>query len=333
MIKQAFNLGLKLAYAQELGWLPGKYKQKEKKIKEIDPLIKSPEWVAQPKIDGVGTGIILRSGERPRIFTAEVRKTGPREHTEKVTLLENTKTPPSLNDTVLRAELFARDKKTKKPIPARQIVGILNSKLDQSLKRQKELNAELVPALLTVEKYQGKDTRNLPFKKQLELMHKIRRKIPVFVIPDTAFSPHEKIRLLNLIKTKKHPLTQEGVVFHSLSKGKAKTRSTTIKSKFRPDFDVYVRRIFPGKGGRSGNAAGGFYYSWSPRGPIVGKVGTGFTHELVRDMFVNPQKYVGRVAKVKSAGPFPGSSPTEPGALRAPSFLEWHLEKGKQPTY
>ena len=159
------------------------------------------------------------------------------------------------------------------------------------------------------------------------IREQIQKRLPQFVIPETAETTSQKLRLLNLIRAKKHPLTAEGIVFHHKERGKVRPTGSTVKAKLRPDFDVYVRDVFPGKGSREGEAAGGFEYSWTPRGKVVGRVGTGFSHALVRDMYQNPTKYIGRVAKVRSAGPFPSEKGL--GALRAPSFSEWHLEKGK----
>jgi hypothetical protein len=41
-------------------------------------------------------------------------------------------------------------------------------------------------------------------------------------------------------------------------------------------------------------------------------------------MYNNPNKYIGKVARVFALGQHPS------GALRAPAFSNWHLNKGKQ---
>jgi len=43
-------------------------------------------------------------------------------------------------------------------------------------------------------------------------------------------------------------------------------------------------------------------------------------------MLVNPDKYIGRVAKVKARKVFHKDG--EPGAMFQPRFSEWHLDKG-----
>lgn len=328
MLNEVFEFGVKLALRQsDPDWLPGKFRQKEKSIKAIDPQLSDDVWVMQPKIDGVGTAILLQKGQRPVVFTAEPKKTGPREHTGKVTAFEKVKTPKVLDGTVVRAELFARNRQTGRVLSGAKIVGMVNAGIEESLKTQQKLNAEFVPALLSVVRYQGKNVKDRPYREQLKIMREIRKQMPQFIIPDTATDLSDKLKMLNAIKAKTHPLTEEGVVFHHLEKGKSRPTVSTVKAKLRPDFDVYVREIFPGKGGREGKAAGGFGYSWTPRGKVVGRVGTGFSHTLVRDMYRNPTKYIGRVAKVQSTGPFPAERGL--GALRTPSFKEWHLEKGK----
>jgi hypothetical protein len=49
-------------------------------------------------------------------------------------------------------------------------------------------------------------------------------------------------------------------------------------------------------------------------------------------MLDNPEKYIGRVARVRALGLYTDKdNPKKPGALRAPSFQDWHLDKGMQP--
>jgi hypothetical protein len=140
-----------------------------------------------------------------------------------------------------------------------------------------------------------------------------------------AETSRDKVDLLNRIRTGQEPITREGVVLWPLEGG------APIKAKFRPEHDVYVRRIFPEMGQRKG-LAGGFEYSWTPRGKVVGRVGTGLNHDLKRDMLENPQKYIGRVARVRAESVYRDKqNPKKPGALRAPSFQDWHLDKGHQP--
>jgi ATP-dependent DNA ligase len=104
-------------------------------------------------------------------------------------------------------------------------------------------------------------------------------------------------------------LTSEGIVIH--------TRDKPLKVKIRPEADVYIREIFRGDG-KYKDSAGGFYYSLTPDGPIVGKVGTGLSDELRKDMFENPKEYIGRVARIAHQGQFAS------GSYRAPSLIALH---------
>ena len=93
-----------------------------------------------------------------------------------------------------------------------------------------------------------------------------------------------------------------------------------IKAKLKEEHDVYIRKIFGGERAYKKDMAGGFEYSHTPNGPIVGKVGTGFSERIRRDMWENPDKYTGLIAKVNAQEKF------ESGALRAPSFQMLHLD-------
>lgn len=136
---------------------------------------------------------------------------------------------------------------------------------------------------------------------------------PKFTTPDTVLDPERARALYERIKNKRHPLTEEGVVMTPLEGG------TPVKIKFRPEYDVVVRKIFEARA-KNGRRAGGFEYSRilenGKKGE--GKVGTGFSHDTLRDMLENPEDYEGRVAKVEAQSEFPS------GALRAPSFKAFH---------
>ena len=104
------------------------------------------------------------------------------------------------------------------------------------------------------------------------------------------------------------PLTREGAVLHV--KGKR-----PLKAKFMDDADVVVRRIFKADTSGGPERAGGFEYSLPGSDRIVGRVGTGFSREMLVDMLRNPDAYVGRTARIHSQEQYPS------GAFRAPGFL------------
>ncbi len=100
-----------------------------------------------------------------------------------------------------------------------------------------------------------------------------------------------------------------------------KSTGATAKYRIRPDYDVYIRQFFDGEGKYSGRAVGGFYYSYTPNGKIVGKVGTGFTDVQRIDMFKHPSNYLGKVATLFA------TRKTKTGALFQPAFYRMHLDK------
>ena len=295
----------------EVGQKP---KTRELKLDNVD--VHNDDEVMMPKYDGAHTLLSLRQkGRIPRLFSYRIpakHSAGVIEHTHKVPSLLETRVPASLVGTVLRAETVAVDSQGK-AIPARDIAGMLNSTVPNSRKKQQQMKAELKTIILDVEKYKHKDVRQMPFNERYELMKDINKQTGL-AITDVAITPIEKQKLLDDIRGKRHMMTEEGVVLRPMT-----TPGAPVKAKFRPDYDVHIRDIFPTE---KKDRAGGFTYSWSPRGKVVGRVGTGFNHALARDMLNNPAAYKGRVAKVEAETKYPS------GALSKASFKEWHLDKG-----
>lgn len=291
-----------------------KPKTKDKAVANID--LDNVEEVMLPKYDGAHTLLDLKdAGRIPRLYSYREPKkhtSGVIEHTHKVPLLLETRVPKELKGTVLRTETVAVDSKGK-AIPAKDIAGMLNATVPNSRKRQEELDATLRPIIFDIDRYRGKDVRDLPYSARYELMREVHDSLGL-PITEMATTRLEKKKLLSKIKAGKHPLTTEGVVLRPLN-----TEGLASKSKFRPDYDVYVREIFEAK---PKTRAGGFEYSWTPTGPIAGRIGTGFDHATARDMLANPDRYIGRAAKVEAEQRY------RSGALGKPAFKEWHIDKG-----
>lgn len=293
---------------------------KEISVNDVDHFNSNQAMMA--KLDGAHAIIDLKEGRSPRVYSyreAKVSPTGLIEHTHKLTDLMAARVPKELDGTVLRAEILGV--KNGKAIPAEQIGGLLNSKVWESRRKQDELGVSLQAFPFNVVKFRGRDLSDTPFDKKLEILKLVQSHIPELSHPPLAVEPEEKIGLLNSIKAGKHPLTSEGVVLVDRNNAGA-----SLKAKFAPDFDVVIRDVHPAiKGGTKElhNRAGSVSYSWTPNGPIVGQFG-GFKHEEARDMLLNPDKYVGRVAKVQAAKVFGEGK----GALFQPRFKEWHLDKG-----
>lgn len=292
-----------------------KPKLKEKHISEVD--INDATQIMMPKLDGAHSLIDLQKADRiPRVFSYREAKrapTGVIEHSHKLPELLTQRVPKDLKGTVLRAEIIGVDKKGK-AIPAKDIGGMLNASVPNSRKQQKETKTKLRPVAFDVLQYKGKLVNHLPFPERYALLEDIGKKTKLH-IAEMAETPLEKQKLLDRINSGTHPLTSEGVVLQDV---KGTGRAT--KAKHVIDHDVYLREIFPTK---NKDRTGSFSYSWSPRGKIVGRVGSGFSHALAKEMLENPEKYRGRVARIVAEQKYPS------GALGKARFDSWHLEKGK----
>jgi len=302
----------------------GKETYKEIDIDSVDPT--DDTQVMMPKFDGAHTVLDLKAGRAPRAFSYRVAKrakTGLIEHTHKMPELLKQKVPKELDNTLLLAETIGVRLKDGKAIPAEQLGGLLNAKVWRSREEQAKSGIKLVPIPFNVLKYKGKDVSKEPFEEKIKILEKVTDEIEELPLPRMVIGALEKIGLLNAVKSKKYPLTDEGVVL--VSKGET---SKPVKAKVLPDFDVVARKVNPAvsKDGKTLDRAGSVSYSWTVDGPIVGQVG-GFKHEEGRRMLEDPDAYVGRVAKVKARKVFKKKDGSL-GAMFQPRFKEWHLDKG-----
>ncbi len=295
--------------------LGSKPKLREKAHTALD--VNDTSEIMMPKLDGAHTLIDLAAtGKIPRLFSYRLGQraaTGVIEHTHKAPSLLEQKVPKGLAGTILRAETIGVDRETGKAIAAKDLAGLLNSNVNLSRQKQKELGIEIKPVVFDIDKYRGRDVSNKSFTERHNLIREIASQMKLDFV-ELARTAKEKSQLLDTIKAKKHSLTSEGVILRS------DVVDHATKVKFRPDYDVHVRSIF-GIAGK--NRAGGFEYSITPKGKPVGRVGTGFSHAEAKEMLDDPSKYVGRVAKIEAETQYPS------GSLAKPSFKEWHLEKGK----
>ena len=211
--------------------------------------------------------------------------------------------PPEYRNLVLRGELYGERK--GKAIPPQELGGILNASLANALAKKEERGIVLKNLLFDV---QG---RKEPYAERMALLRKLQPHLPEgFEVPEEAKTPEDALALYKRVASGKNPLSHEGVVIHP-PEGKP------TKIKFTEDRDVYITGTFPGEG-RLADSVGGFTYALKPGGPTVGKVGTGFSDSLRRDMAQHPDEYIGRVAKVRAQEQLPS------GALRAPALIALH---------
>lgn len=252
-----------------------------------------------PKIDGAFSVTYLRPNKTPVVFGyKQSKRTGSLiEYTPKLKNVLQSRGPADVGKTLLRTEVFAVDPHGNE-IPNRILSGILNSNVQTSRELQKKLSTPLRLAAFDILKYKGRDVSKKTPEEKLQLIREVSKHYPLIEHPiDLA---------------KKYNFKEGLVVWRN---------NTPIKVKNKPDYDVYVRNIFPAVTNKKQPQAGGIEYSLTPNGPIVGRVGTGWNQNELIDMLQNPQNYIGRVAKVWSQEQHPS------GALRAPSFYTWHIDK------
>ena len=287
-------------------WLLVNHSKPSQEVKKIfpEPLKYKSEYspkegdISTPKIDGASAVMILRGGKTPLVYSRRISKrTGELiEYTPKITTLLNTIVPGELKTTVLRTEVYGATPDNKE-LPNRTLSGILNAGVEQSRVLQRKHQAPLRVAAYDIVKYKGKDVEDIPYEQKQLLIKDIRTKFPYIDIPS---------------EVEKQISFKEGrVVWRNNVPYKVKTVN---------DYDVYVRDVFESL---NKERAGGFTYSFTPKGKVKGKVGTGFKHKELKDMRNHPNKYIGMIARVVSQQKHPS------GALRVPAFKGWHMEKNQ----
>ena len=282
-------------------------KYREVDFGSLDPSLDDEIWSA--KIDGAHGVMEFVKGELPRLYGHRISKrtNAPIEYTDKVRTLG----VASPFDAVLRGEVYAtRDGVVQGP---NVMTSILNSSPEKSLQFQTDNNLETHVALFDVDSYKDQNHAETSPQDKDKLFREILGLYPSLTSVDTARNLSEKELLRSRVASGKHPQTDEGLVIYKGDK--------YIKAKLSKEHDVYIREIFMESTSTREALAGGFAYSWSPTGPIVGKVGTGFDFATKADMRDNPKKWVGKVAIVRALGVSPNN------VLQKPSYQGLHVDK------
>ena len=304
--------------------IPG-YKPKYQEVAPEAIDLNDEDQVMTPKIDGAHVLVDLpgdpKKFARVYSYRPTARDTGLIEHTFKFKDFQK-QTAVVGKNTMIRAECWGQGKDGK-PIPPEQLGGLLNAGVLNSRKKQEEMGVKLKLTGIDVVRADGKNYEKKPFGEKLQVLERVRKATKGWIeTPEVAVTPEQKKRMLDSVKGQKHPQTEEGVVLQRLSKAE-----TPIKAKFKPDHDVYVTGVFTKPKGKARGHAGGLEYSLTPGGPKVGRIGTGFDHATRKDMLENPDRYIGRVAKVKSTRAQARKDTSQLKALRQPSFQGWHIDK------
>lgn len=280
--------------------------------------VNNSSQVLSPKIDGALNVFYLRTGRPIESYSYRTSKKGESkliDHTFRLPYYK-IKTPDAFRGkTVLLGEVFARDR-LGKTLSSTDTAARLLSNVWRS--RELQEKAPLDSVVFNVLRYNGRDVSQKPYEEKLKILKTITTAIPQLKMPPLASTPEQKTDMLKKIKSGSDPLTSEGVVVYNLAE------HTPSKAKIFTDYDVRVRKIFPGLGRLKGKGAGGFEYSLTRSGPIVGRVGSGFTDQQREDMLKNPEKHIGQVARVFSQEQLPSK------ALRVPSFKDYRAEHWKK---
>jgi len=275
-----------------------------------------PNYMIQEKVDGA-SALYHLLGDRIEALSYRISKTGrPILYTYKIFGPGGAKVdiPKELQGTIVRGEVYGE--REGKAVPVQELGGILNAALSNSLEKQKAQNVQMRNMLFDVVRW-GKtpiEPGTLTGEERMQKLQELMKHLPdrQFRLPETARTPEEQKALYERIVSGEHPATYEGVVAWPAARpGRA------IKVKPRPEHDVWIQNVFPGKGKYEG-AAGGFDYSLSPTGPIVGKVGGGFDDATRRQMMDEAEDWKGRLARISAMEKFPS------GAYRNPAFISLH---------
>jgi hypothetical protein len=281
---------------------------------EIDKLM-DQDYIMSHKIDGAA-GFARLVKDHVEVLSYRARKdTGtPIIHTHRLGLSgEKLSIPKSWQGKVIRGEIYGEQ--GGKAIPAQQLGGLLNSSTAKSLDAQKEQRIKMRMAIFDILDDKGaEEGLTQPRDEVRARLQEALQFMPAgtFHEPEYAYTKKEKQKMWSSVTSGKDPLTREGVVGFPTQGG------VPVKVKPRPEVDVWVRKVFPGQGKYRGRGAGGFEYSLSPDGPIVGKVGTGLDDQTRRDMWDRPDDFTGRMARIDHQEQFPS------GAYRAPSYIALH---------
>jgi ATP-dependent DNA ligase len=294
-----------------------KPKYKEIKPGQADPQ-KPGRWDA--KIDGASLNYLIEGGKPIRAFSyrPSVRGEALIQHTFRIPNLSGKKAPKGIKKTILRGEVYTIDPRTKRAVKAHELGGILNSNVIKSRGIQKS-KGKLINTIFDIVKFDGKDVSSLSTEEKRKLIKEVLARPGIkglFHTPPSATTPKAKQALFDKIRKGQLKQTKEGIIIHS-------PEGVMTKVKFKPEWDVKISGIFTKPRSEAKGMAGGFTYRVVDGKKIRRKsrVGTGFSHELRRAMLENPEDFIGVIAKVT------GLEQHISGAIRAPSFQGWHLDK------
>ena len=134
-----------------------------------------------------------------------------------------------------------------KALPAERTAAVLNSGIERARSIQKGTGG------LKLMVFDIATKKQLSYNEKLGKIEQLSKAMPYLGKPELAATPKEKMQMVQKIRSKKHPLTSEGVVIWD--------DDGATKAKITEDADVFIKEVFGGEGKYKDRAAGGFAYS------------------------------------------------------------------------
>ena len=300
-------------YTGQTGEQVPDYKPKYKSIKLDSLKINRGDEVWAPKVDGAHNTVLIRPEKRLDVYSfRRSKKSGGRiDHTYKTDLYK-IRGPRQLGNTVVRTELY---------IPGQSsavIGGVLNAGTWKSREKQERLG-KLKPMVIDVVRFKGKNVEKSPYRDKIKMLEEISEQVPELEMPPLARTKQEKLKLKDDILSGNYPLTREGLVVYRMNE------AVPYKSKSKEDFDILITGVYPASPGSKyeGNAIGGFI-GIPENSRVKIKIGSGLSDELRREVYLNPNKFIGNWIKVEGQMNY-----GKTGKIRVPIFKEFRTEKYK----
>jgi len=284
------------------------YKSESDVIPFLQSIRNDNSVIIESKRDGNNERLLLEGG-KARLFGTRPNKDGiMMEHTHHaphiVKIDQDVKI--GLDGTVLHGELYH-------PRSASFTSGLLNSNPLRARLTQRA-NGRLRIDIFDITRYKGQDVSNLPYRERKELYRNVVKELNnPFIKPIRSYSNSNALTAFEL--------ESEGLVVKDKEAGFNETK--WIKVKHSATVDVPIISWFKAEPGSKydGNAIGGIVVDHN--GTAV-RVGSGLTDAIRRDIYNNPEKFIGAIVEVEAMEVTPNNN------LRAPRFVRFHPAKNSE---
>jgi len=272
----------------------------------LDEILTEDDYHASEKYDGAHFFATLNKGGIALTSQRESVKGGQIRREDNFPHIRDIKVPKEFQGVTLRGEIYH-------PAGFNTLSGMANSLPNNAVRAQQEKGfARFIPF-------------DVADPEKVESMSVAERKDYIKSLTEALSNSHirypEEKSSGESIKDFYNRITRnggEGIVLQNVRTGEF------IKKKSRMDYDLKISDFVEGSGKYKGNAIGAIVLT-DGNGNEVGKVGTGMSDALRRDMYRNPKKYIGQLVKVQSDKPLVGK-------LRGPSFKGFTTDKNTADT-